>query len=77
MTSEYVPATYSNTLDQMLARGAKPGQGGHLEASPGEASLALVRLQASCWSSLTSEIAQAYGLEGAEPIIREAVRRAG
>jgi hypothetical protein len=77
MSTEYVPATYSNTLDQMLARGAKPGQGGHLEATPAEASLALVRLQASCWSSLASEIAQVYGLEGAEPIIREIVRRAG
>jgi len=72
-----MPATYTNILNQMLARGAKPGQGGHLEADAADASQALVRLQASCWSCLAAEIALTFGLEGAEPIIRQAVRRAG
>ena len=77
MTTRYMPATYTNILDQMLARGAKAGQGGHLEADAADASQALVRQQASCWSCLAAEIALTFGLEQAEPIIRQAVRRAG
>jgi hypothetical protein len=77
MTTDYVPTTYSNVLDPMLARGARPGQGGHLEADPAEASQALARLQASCWSCLAAEIAQTLGLEEAQDIVRQAVRGTG
>jgi len=77
MTTQYVPATYTNILDLMLARGIKPGQGGHPEAEPAEAALAMVRLQASCWSHLAAEIDSIFGPQEAESLVRETVRRLG
>lgn len=77
MSTDYVPATYSNILDRLLARGAQPGQGGHPEAQATEVSMAMVRLQASCWSCLAAEIARVFGMDQAEPLVREIVRRLG
>ncbi len=77
MTATYVPATYTNNLDRMLERGAKPGQGDHLEGTAVEVAPAMVRLQASCWSCLAAEIADTFGMEKAEPLVREIVRRLG
>jgi hypothetical protein len=77
MSAEYMPATYTNILDQMLARGAEPGQGGHLEASAAEIGLALARLDSSCWSFLMTEIANVFDMDRAEPLVRETVRRIG
>ena len=77
MTDEYTPATYTRTLDKMLARGARPGQGGHLEGIAVEVSPAMVRLQSSCWSCLAAEIASTLGMDAAKPLVREIVRRLG
>ncbi len=75
MTIEYMPATYTNILDQMLARGAEPGQGGHLEGSPDDVSRVLARLD--CLPFLATEVANAFGMDGADSLLREAVRRMG
>ena len=77
MTTGYVPCTYTNNLDRMLARGARPGQGGHLEGTAAEISPAMVRLEASCHACLVAEIANTLGLEAARPLMREIVRRLG
>jgi hypothetical protein len=75
MTADYIPATYANLIDLMLARSAKAGQGGHLEATPSEVGLALARLD--CYAFLASEIAQTFGMERADTLLREAVRGMG
>jgi len=75
MAVEYIPATYTTNLDQMLARGAKPGQGGHLEGNAGEVKRAQARL--NCYSALATEIANTFGMDRADSLLRGAVRRLG
>ncbi len=77
MTEGYVAATYSNLVDQMLDRGAEPGQGGHLEATAEEVGLAISRLDGSCFSFLASEMSRALGMDRAEPLMRRIVQRLG
>ncbi len=71
MRTEYIPATYTNLLNEMLARGAEPGQGGHLEGSPGEVSRAIARLD--CLPFLATEVANVFGMDKADSLLRNAV----
>ena len=77
MATGYVPTTYASILEEMLAAGARPGQGGHLEATPASAERAGGRLYASCWSFLAVETANALGMDAALPLLRDAVRGIG
>ena len=75
METEYISATYSNILDQMLDRRAQPGQGGHLEGNAAEVKRALARL--NCYSFLASEVADVFDVDRTDSLLREAVRRLG
>jgi hypothetical protein len=75
MAVEYIPATYTANLDQMLARGAKPGQGGHLEGNAGEVKRAQARLNG--YSFLATAIVNTLGMDNADSLLREAVKRLG
>jgi hypothetical protein len=75
MKTEYMPATYTNILDQMLSRGAEPGQGGHLEGSPDDVSRVLARVD--CFPFLATEVANVFGMDRADSLLRNAVRRQG
>ena len=77
MSTEYVPATYTNVLDRMLARGARPGQGGHLEGNAEEVMAAVIRLAASCWAFLVTEIVNVLGMESAETMVVNIARCQG
>lgn len=77
MSTQYRPATYSNVLDDMLALGAKPGQGGHLEGSPGQVFTAVWRLTNSCYSFVVAEMADVLGIEASKPILKRAIWNLG
>jgi len=77
MTTDYRPAYYSNVLDDMLASGAKPGQGGHLEGTAGQVFTAVWRLTNSCYSFVVSEMADVLGIEAAKPILKRAIWNLG
>ena len=77
MTKEYIPAYYTTYMASMLARGAEPGQGGHLEGSPDEVFRALYRLTNSCYSFLVTEIASVFGMEKAKPLLKRAIWNLG
>ena len=49
-TIQYKPATWSDMLDHVLASGAEPGLGGHLEGSPFWVFTAVWRVTNSCYS---------------------------
>jgi hypothetical protein len=75
MQREFRHATYSDILDGMLAHGARPGQGGHLEGDAEDVRLALGRLD--CYAPLANEMANTFGVNRAEALLREAVRGLG
>ncbi len=77
MTTEYRPATYSNILEDMLVSEAQPGQGGHLEGSPGQVFSAVWRLTNSCYSFVVAEMANVLGIDGARPILKRAIWNLG
>jgi hypothetical protein len=77
MPPAVVTATYQNIVNQMLARGAHAGPTGQLEANVIEVGLAISRLDSSSWSFLMREIADCFGMDRAEPFVRETVRRIG
>jgi hypothetical protein len=77
VTTGYKAATYSNVLDDMLASGASPGQGGHLEGTPAQVFTAVWRLTNSCYSFVLAEMANILGLEGAKPILKRAIWKLG
>lgn len=71
--SRYVPSSYTNILNRMLARGAQEGQGGHLEGDTEDVTQAITRLDASMYSFLASEIADTLAMDRADPLLRDAV----
>ena len=77
MAKEYIPAYYETYVDSMLARGAEPGQGGHLEGSPAEVFRALFRLTNSCYSFLVTEIVNVLGMEEARALLKRAIWNLG
>lgn len=77
MRKGYKPAYYANYVDSMVARGAKPGQGGHLEGNPEEVFNGLYRLLASCYSFLVTEIAKVLGMDGAKALLKRAIWNLG
>jgi hypothetical protein len=70
MTQEYIPAYYSTYVDSLLAAGAEPAQGGHLEAGPQELHRALYRISFSHYSFLWTEIANTLGMEKAMALMK-------
>jgi len=72
---KYIPAYYSNILDAMLTRGAKAGQGGHLEGNSDEVSRSFGWLD-SC-PFLFSEVANMFGMDESESIITNAISHMG
>lgn len=75
--TEYVPSTYTNDLTRRVARTVHVGQGAHLEGNTDDVTRALVRLTASCYAFLATEVANVLSIEKADPLLRDAVRGFG
>ncbi len=69
--TKYVPAYYTNVVNSMLNRNAKPGQGGHLEGNSEEVGKSFGWLDPSPF--LFSETANTLGLERSEAFVRGAM----
>jgi hypothetical protein len=75
--SEYVASSYTNMLGRLLSRKAPEGQGGHLEGDTEDVTQAITRLDTAMYAFLAREIADTIGADGADTLLREAVRGFG
>jgi hypothetical protein len=76
-TGSYLPGTYTNNLDIVLAKPLGEGQGGQIEVNFEGVYRYQARLRGKMYSFLASEIQKAIGQEAAEDLLRKAVLRYG
>ena len=69
----YLPATYRNNLNIILAEPRRSGQGGQIEANFDGVYRCQARLRGLLYSFFASEIQKAIGEEAAEVLLRKAV----